>query len=262
MAIGGSFNSNTSNGTSEGKTNKVWDSEYFSRFKIRNAEQRKQLSASFKSGLLILSIDKLEENFTATTLQKIYLSPTKALLLAHELDAFVEYLKSNEVEAGRGFGVNAGMGEKVTYIALHAARGTKYITIGKFDNAGNIIEKETLELNNDYHYALEWEDVEANKVERNIYNDIELEMFKTFLVDFAHSMNGAIGYSVADTAKYDLRKVLNKMDPIYDKLGIERRFNNGYSSGDSKPNNFLSNLGSKSSNTISLEDIGDELMDE
>ena len=88
-------------------------------------------------------------------------------------------------------------------------------------------------------------------------------MLKALLVDFSRSMNGAVGYSAADITRYDLNRVLNKMDPIYDKLGIERKYNNGYS-GSSKSNNFLSNLGAKSmsSTSISLDDIGDELMDE
>ena len=211
MAIGGNFNNSNGNSSSE---RKLWETQYFSRFKIRNTAEKKQISVSFRSGLLILSLDQLGDNFTATTLQQIYLSPTKALLLAHELELFLDYLNKGTLEDGKGFGVNAGMNEKVTYIAFHAGNGERYITIGKIDNAGNILEKETMTVVKDYHYALEWTDVDAMKVERNVYDDIDFEMLRSLLLDFAHSMNGADAYSFADLTRYDARKVLNKLDQM------------------------------------------------
>lgn len=262
MAIGGTFNNSNNNG--ENKSNKLWENQYYSRLRIKNADGKLQLSASFRSGLLILSMDEIGENFSTNSVEQIFLSPTKALLLANELDAFMKYTKEGNIENGRGFGVSAGMGEKVTYIAFHATTdNTKFVTIGKINNSGDIIEKRSMSFNKDYHYALEWKNIETFDAERTVYDDVELEMLKALLVDFSRSMNGATGYSVADITRYDLNRVLNKMDPIYDKLGIERKYNNGYS-GSSKSNNFLSNLGAKSmsSTSISLDDIGDELMDE
>lgn len=262
MAIGGTFNNSNNNG--ENKSNKLWENQYYSRLRIKNADGKLQLSASFRSGLLILSMDEVGENYSTTAVEQIFLSPTKALLLANELDAFMKYTKEGNIDSNKGFGVSAGMGEKVTYIAFHAtADNTKMVTIGKINNTGSILEKRTMSFNKDYHYALEWNNVETFDAERTVYDDVELDMLKALLVDFSRSMNGAIAYSTADITRYDLNKVLNKMDPIYDKLGIERKFSNGYSGG-SKTNNFLSNLGAKSmsSNSISLDDIGDELMDE
>lgn len=264
MAIGGNFNNN-GNSDNKSSNNKLWDTQYYSRLKIKNVDGKLQLSASFRSGLLILSLDEVSESYNTTSVETIYLSPTKALLLASELDAFLKYTKEGNIVDGKGFGVNGGMGEKVSYIAFHAtADNTKYVTIGKFDGSGNIIEKRTMAFNKDYHYALEWNDVDAmNTTERVVYDDVELDQLSALLKDFARSMSGAIAYSVADTARYDTARILGKMDPIYDKLGIERRHGNGYGSGNTnRSNNFLNNLGSTKSNSVSIDDIGDELMDD
>ena len=60
-------------------------------------------------------------------------------------------------------------------------------------------------------------------------------------------------YSVADLTRYDLGAIKSKMDPIYDKLGIERRSYNGNRNYGGE-NNFLTNAKS-SSNSTSFDDI-------
>jgi hypothetical protein len=71
--------------------------------------------------------------------------------------------------------------------------------------------------------------------------------------DFARSMSGAYAYSVLDLGRFDIAGIKGKMDPIYDKLGIEKRsFNNNRSYGE---NNFLSNAKSTSSNSTTFDDI-------
>jgi hypothetical protein len=62
-------------------------------------------------------------------------------------------------------------------------------------------------------------------------------------------MNGAIAYSFADLTRYDNARILGKLDPIYDKLGIERRSYNNRGNGS---NNFLNNTQSTSK---SIDDI-------
>ena len=73
------------------------------------------------------------------------------------------------------------------------------------------------------------------------------------LNDFARAMTGAFAYSVADLTRFDLAAVKGKMDPIYDKLGIEKRSYGGNRNYGGE-NNFLSNAKS-SSNSTSFDDI-------
>lgn len=261
MAIGADYsNSNQSN------SNKLFENTYYSRLRIKNADTKLALGFYFKSGLLYADISELKDSstFKYESLETICLSPTKASILCMEIDSFINFLnesrKSGIADTGKAFGVNAGLSEKVSYIAFHLSEDlSTCITIGKIDGSGNIIERATIMLNRDYHYGLEWTDVNDMKLEKNIYDDIEIVQIRSLLEDFSKSMNGAYGYSAIDLGRYDLARVLKKMDPIYDKLGIER-LNSGNYSG-SKTNNFLNNIGNKSSNNVSIDTIEDMLED-
>jgi hypothetical protein len=170
-------------------------------------------------------------------------------MFSYELKKFREYLQGN-VKENVAFGVPAGMGERVSYIGIHANKDkTPIITIGKFDNDGNIIDQASITFNNNYYFGLEWKDISENKVDKVYHNVVELDMFEQLINSFADSMNGAIAYSFADLTRYDNARILGKLDPIYDKLGIERRSYNNRGNGS---NNFLNNTQSTSK---SIDDI-------
>lgn len=247
MGIADSNNNGANNG-------KLYENTYYSRLRFKNPENKLTLTPSFRSGLLVLEIAEQKEGFKYDTLTNICLSPTKAKLLVNEIDKFKKYLNSGNIVEGKAYGVNAGMGEKVSYIGFHSdEQKTIYITIGKIDGSGNIIEQVTTSLNKDYHFALEWDNIESMDVAKSYNNDIELEQLYELLNDFGRSMNGAIGYSTIDLGRYDNARILKKMDPIYDKLGIERMNsgNGNYSRG----NSFLDNSRSVNSNHTSIEDV-------
>lgn len=258
MAVGDYGNNNGAN--SNGNNNKMYENTYYSRLKIKNSEENLCLNISFRSGLLILEITELQKDngFKYETLETIYLSPTKAKLLAAELVKLKVYMiNANEIQAGKAFGVNAGMGEKVSYIGFHLTNDkTILVTIGKIDGGGNIIEQATMNLNYNYHFALEWEDINNMDLKKVYDNNLEIDQIYELLMDFSRSMNGAAGYSAIDLGRYDLGRVLKKMDPIYDKLGIERR-NSGSNNYGNRTNNFLENSGSTNSNSTTIEDIED-----
>lgn len=252
MAIGDYGNNNNN---SNGNNNKMYENTYYSRLKFKNANNKLALAFSFRAGLLILEISELQDQngFKYESLGAIHLSPTKARLLAEEVKKFKNYLNSGNIVPNKAFGVNSGMGEKVSYIGLHSNESRDiFITIGKIDGSGNIIEQVTIPLNKEYHFSLEWDNIQTMELSKSYNDDLELDQLEDILNDFARSMSGAIGYSAIDLGRYDLARVLKKMDPIYDKLGIERR-NSDSSYGGS--NNFLNNAGKTSSNSISVDDI-------
>ena len=77
-------------------------------------------------------------------------------------------------------------------------------------------------------------------------DELELNQIIYLLSDFGRYMNGAAAYAQADLTRYDLGRVLGKMDPIYDKLGIERlNKSSGFKSRGT--NNFLNNSGTSES---------------
>lgn len=253
MAIGDNSNSSNNNG-------KLYENTYYSRLKFKSSENKLSLTPYFRSGLLVLELSELKEGFKYDAVINIFLSPTKAKLFAAEIKKFKEYYLAGNIIPGKAFGVNAGMNDKVSFIGIHADTNKNiFVTIGKFDGNGTIIENCTTSLNVDYHFALEWENIEQNDVSK-AYNDmLELDQLTELCEDFGRHMNGTIAYSVADLTRFDTARVLKKMDPIFDKLGIERKtYSNGSSSN--RGNSFLENSGRTSSNHTSFDNV-DELFD-
>jgi len=251
MAIGGVYNAGNND---NGGKNKLYESTYYSRLRVKNDNDKLALAYSYRSGLLIMEISEIKQGFQYEPLETIYISPTKALLLSKEIKKFKVYLTENNIVENKAFGVTTGMGEKVSYIGFHADKSGKiYITIGKIDGSGNITNSATIPLNNEYHFAIEWNNIEAMDLEKVYYDTTELEQIELMLNDFARAMTGAFAYSVADLARFDVAGIKAKMDPIYDKLGIERRsFNTNKNYGE---NNFLTNAKSSSSTSTTFDDI-------
>jgi len=247
MAIGGNFNNE--NGTSK---NSLYEYSYYPRLKVKNNESKVILSFTFNNGLLKAEISEIKDGFNYSTLESIFITPTKALLLSKQIKSFLEYIKSTDkVDPNKAFGITSGMGEKVSYLGIHQAEdGHILITIGKIDGSGNITNKATCPLNKEYNYAIEWNNIDNMDLVKAYYDDIELIQISQLVEDFGRYMNGAAAYSLLDLQKYDYARLLNKMDPIYDKLGIEKRTNNSY-----KSNNFLSNSDKVSSNSTSFDFI-------
>lgn len=249
MAIGGNYNANNND---NGGKNKIFENTYYSRLRVKNDDAKLALGYSYRSGLLIMEISEIKQGFQYEALETIYISPTKALLLSKEIKKFKTYLAENNIEENKAFGVTTGMGEKVSYIGFHADKSGKiYITIGKIDGSGNITNSATIPLNNEYHYAIEWNNIEAMDLEKVYYDNTELDQIELMLTDFARAMSGAFAYSVADLSRFDVAGIKAKMDPIYDKLGIEKRSYGNRSYGE---NNFLTNAKS-SSNSTTFDDI-------
>lgn len=257
MAIGDGYNNNSAG---ENTTNKLYEQTYYSRFNIKNGD--KQLSLWYRSGLLILEINDVDQNtYKRTPLGNIFLSPMKAKMFATEIKKFKEYRNGSELKENVAFGITGGMKEKISYCGLHTnANREIFLTIGKFDEHGKIVESNTIQFNNDYNYSIEWENISKMKLERVFDNDVELDMLDIAVNEFANNMNGAAAYAVADLTRFDHARIMKKLDPIYEKLGIERR---SYSNGNGSRNynnDFLSNT-STSSRSTTIEEVTDLLDD-
>lgn len=249
MAIGGNYNANGGDGK---KT--MYENTYYSRIRVKNDNAKLALGFSFRSGLLIAEISEIKQGFQYEAIESVYISPTKALILSKEIKKFRQYLADGKIEENKAFGITTGMGEKVSYLGLHANKDKNiFITLGKIDGSGNITNAATIPLNNEYHYGIEWNNIESMDLEKVYYDSTELDQFENLIVDFSRSMSGAYAYSVADLTRYDLGAIKSKMDPIYDKLGIERRSYSGNRNYGGE-NNFLTNAKS-SSNSTSFDDI-------
>ena len=250
MAIG----SNDYSSSSSNQQNKTYDANYYSRLKIKNNDAKLVLSAKFSQGLLYIDISTINESFKTESVELICLSPTKALLLSREIRNFIEYLNSGDIDPNKAFGVNGGMGEKVSYIGFHTTQNKDIlITIGKFDNEGNIIQSHTMPLNKDYNYSLQWSDIFNNRISKNYDNMVEITQILNLVEDFARYMTGAAGYATLDLNRYESNRNYNNFKLIFDKLGIERPSGNNYRGGGS--NDFLSNSSRVEPNHTSIDSI-------
>lgn len=259
MAIGSEYNGNNNNGS-----NKQSDTTYYSRFKIRSKDNRRSFGISYWSGLMVIDINDVDNNngFRVTSLETIRLSPNKAKILASELRGLKEYMKQDKVDPNKAFGVNSGLGNEVPYIAFSVMddeERTIVVTIGKINGSGNIMSSQSLTLdNNEYLYALEWNNLSKMDVERVQYSHLELDMIIDTLTDFGTHMNGALAYSVLDLGRYDTVRMNRRFDALYDKLGIEKFTPGNSGRGNGGTNNFLNNLSQSSrptSTSRSLDDI-------
>ena len=254
MAIGDFTSSSNQNNGNNQNSNKVYEPNYYSRLKIKNSEDKLVLSAKFSQGLLYLDISEISDNFKTDQVELICLSPTKAFLLASEIKNFINYISNtDDIDICKAFGVNGGMGEKVSYIGFHATKDKEIlITIGKFDNEGRIIQSHTMHLNKDYNYSLQWSDIDNNRISKNYNNMVEITQILYLLEDFARCMNGAFGYSTLDLNRYEASKNNNNFKLIFDKLGIERPQYGNRSGGN---NDFLTNSSRVESNHTTIEGI-------
>ena len=258
MAIGGLNYGNSSQDGGEKK--KLYDNTYYSRLKVKNESEKLYLGFSFRGGNLIFEISAIKDGFQFEPIENIFISPTKALLLDIEIDKYKEYVSTaKKIDPNRAFGITSGFGDRVSYIGFHNDGNKTLVTIGKIDGNGNITNSVTIPFNTEYHYAVEWNNIESMDLEKAYDESIELTQIQYLLKDFARSMSGAMAYSVADLTRFDHKSILNKMDPIYDSLGIERRTYNNSNYG--KQNNFLNNAKSTSNHT-SYDDIELALEDE
>lgn len=258
MALGNAGNYNNNSGS--GKA--LFEKTYYSRVRFRNPDSKLQLGFQFQKGMLIIDIakPKNEGSFEMESAAQIYITHTKSMLLLDRIKEFEDYITSGGKNPDVGFGVNAGMGETVTVLLLHVTENNeKAVMICKVDQSGNFTSKVDFVFPNDYQYSLKYNSVNDRKVEKEYIADVEWNEFKQGIIEFSKSANGATAYSTIDMYRFDTQRILNKMNPIYEKLGIELR--GGYNGNRNSGNNYFSNMGSDGNQATSHHTTIDELMD-
>lgn len=254
MAIG----DNNYSGSSNNYNNKPYENTYYSRISFKNGDR--YLKINYHSGLMQLEIGNVSntDGFRFNQEGTIYLSAIKANMLSEQISQFLAYRAGDDIDPNKAFGVNAGMNEKITFIGFSTDADKKiYVTIGKFDTNGVITEKTRFEMQSNYNYSLEWDNLETNDLTKVYYNDIEIKMLQQAFADFCRGQLGASAYGVVDMARWDIHRNNKRIDQIFDKLGIERQ-SYGTSSRSFGTNNFLSGA---SSTTKNFEDVEDLLAD-
>jgi len=250
-------------GNNGNNSNKAYEKTYYSRlgFKDYTHDSKYKLGFSYRSGMLIVDISgEKSGGFEFESLANIFITATKANILLEMMKRYEEDIANGTFDPANGYGINTGMGATQTVLILGLTdNGERCITISKVSETGNIEKTCTYIFNTNFHYGLSWSNVKGMNFEKVYVENVEYEMFKQTIISFANNINGAIGYVVADIARYDHTSIMNKMNPIYDKLGIERQNSNGRSSGSSNGGYFNNDNGNRTSEHKSYDEMEEDL---
>ena len=218
----------------------LYENTYYSRTRFKNPDSKLQLGFQFKSGMLVIDIARQKEPVGFESAASIFITHAKAALLLDRIKEFEKYIAEGNTDPDVGFCINAGFGETVSVLILHLSEdGRRSVLVGKVNGSGDFDQSKTADYTfaKDYQYAITYNSIANKKISKDYLNDVEWEEFVTTVKQFYLNANGAAAYMVADITRFDTARILNKMNPIYEKLGIELR--NGFNRNGSGTNSFF-----------------------
>lgn len=216
----------TYNNTNNNKNN--YSPVTYSAYKMSNAESevdQTAISFSFWNNMLKISIAPRKQNsseisFDFDNAVVIYLSHTKARILYEEICNF---------QNNPGL-INAGVPSGSALITICNGKEfgvtTPCLVIRKVNAETGATEASyAYQFKAGYHYGIRnynQNDGSFDKVSVD-YDNLEVEQFKTLLLEYYKAMTGAVAYSVIDQMKYDVSRFNTKCNLIAEKLGVEFR---------------------------------------
>lgn len=239
--------------------NRTYSPNYYSKWSIKQKDGKLRMVASYGSGLLKISVQQQGEGYRYDPLADITLSPTKARIFADQVQTFINDFYSEDGWSGKSYGVDTGFKDVRPVIIATAINGNPYIVVGKVSPDGSFESRVDYSINQEYHYGLEWSNLDNMEVDRNFYNITELEQIRDLCNEYAASAFGATAASTLEMAKWDY-SITRNVDAIAEKLGVERRTRNDSSTGNSYFNrDHNPNAGSDSeparANRVSMDDL-------
>ena len=189
----------------------------------------------------------------------IYLSHTKARILKHEIEGFLENPLAN-----KSVGVPSGQALITISDGTEYGKETPMLTIRKIGENGEILASFAYEFKRDYYFSVRNYNEKDGKYESVFgdYQNIELEQFITVLDEYIKASTNAVAFTVMDQRKYSNARTENKLDAIAAALGVDtaKSSNNGGRkySGTSYFNNNNSSQSSSSSvgyESASIDDL-------
>lgn len=265
MSLGSTYNNNQGNGNKY----TVADTTTYSDYRMNNAESTIDpscLAPRFWKQSLCLSIyprkntGNDEVAFDTDNGVTIYLSHTKARMLANELRKFIE----NPVD-NNSCGVHSGSAVVTISNGVEFGKNTPVLTIRKLDENGNVVSAFSYEFKQNYFSIKNYDGRNYNS-DYESYKNIEIEQLITLLEEFVKASTKAVAASVHSSA-FTLGRMDNKINEIAAQLGVEtnsssssRKFgNSSYFDKMARSNGNVSggsySPGSVSYGTATIDDI-------
>lgn len=242
----------TYNNTNNNNNKNNYSPVVYSPYKMSNAESevdQTSLGFSFWNNMLKISIAPRKQNtneiaFDFDNAVVIYLTHTKARILYEEICNF---------QKNPGL-MNAGVPSGSTSL-ITICNGKEFgvaspcLVIRKINaDTGATEASYAYQFKTGYHFAVRNFNQNDGSFD-TVYNDydfIEIEQFKTLLMEYYKAMTGAVAYSVLDQLKYDVSRFNTKCNLIAEKLGVE--FKGGEKASSSKSStSFFNNKSSTGS---------------
>jgi hypothetical protein len=249
--------SNNGNSNNSNQNNNRREPVYYSGLRIRNYQDNTAIAISYSSGLMQIGIAKPDENNRFQNEISASVTPKKAAIIVDQLAHF---------EAGEEgvFGTVLGLGEVQTAIGFQMIDDKKYLRIAKVSKDGTINDQRTFAFPQNADPAYHWSDFDNMKFIRSYNDEIDYNMLKNALIDFARNMSGAGAYGGLYMNRYQEAFANSRITAICTKLGVNISNNNG-SGNRNSGGGFFSNNGNSSNATSqhrSYEEISSMIDDD
>jgi len=269
MAFGSTYNNNQQAAAKSGPEVTI-----YSGYRMNNAESKIDptcLTFRFwKSNLCVGIFPKKntgndEVSFDMDNGITIYLSHTKARILANELRLFL-----SDPVSYNAVGVPSGSAAISISNGSEYGKNTPVLTIRKVSETGEVVASFAYEFKTNFHFAIRNYDGKNFDSAYDDYKNLEIEQFITVLEEYVKASTNAVAFTVMDQRKYSQARMENKIDAIASNLGIDtarssgssRRFSgntyfnnaSGGNSSNSGSNNYSSNVSYGAATIDDLED--------
>jgi len=238
--------------------NKVFEPNYYAKTYFNNYEAELGLSITFGSGLIKIAIRNApkESGSDRNDIISASLTGLKASLFVDALNHMEKDITDGIAE-GRSYGTSSGMGDIVKAIAITVEDGKKKLVIAKVDTAGTVSEKTVYTFESNVNYYMTWNNFDKMKYGKEYDNELEYQMFKNTLIDFARNISGASAYGGLYLNRYEANREHTRINQIMDKLGINvaQSRNNSFQRSENSFFNGSNNTGNKNSEHVTYSDI-------
>ena len=245
-------------GDSNQNQNKQYAPSYWSRWSLKQRDGKLRLSPRFSQGLLTLEVSKSGSDYKWDKVADITLSPTKAKTLAVMFEAFLNDFNSGNY-SGKAYGVDTGIKDVRPIIAIFANDAGIALTIGKVNPDGSFESRLDYSINTEYHYGLEWNNLDNMDVNKNFFDTMEVEQLIQLLNEFSANAYGAGAAATLEMMKWDY-SVPKTLDAVAAKLGVETgKMSSNNSRATTGGNSFFSKKNDGYKKRSRLEEMENEL---